>query len=234
VSDVRPAAETPSTTKKRTDKLLRSVLEMNSWVLFGLIALAFVLQAMYWNTNVLTEGVYYQTFGGHLPTEQMDRLLRLRRGSAWLSYAFIPLTMIVRIGFTALCLLIGAVLVEYELPFTKAFKIALAADVVFVADSYVKTGWLAATHVATVTQAASFTPLSLFSLVGPEHVAMWMAYPLQLANAFELLYWIVLALVLRAALQRPFGSMLKFVAGSYGFGFLVYVMAVMFLAVNVG
>ena len=218
----------------RTDRLLRAALDVDWWVLFGLIVLALALQAVFWNTQVLTEGVYFQTFGAHMPTAQMDRLLRIRRGAAWLSYAFIPVSVMVRVGFTALCVLIGAVLVEYDLTFARAFKVALVADVAFVAAAYVKTGWLAATHVETVTQAASFAPLSLLSLVGSQGLSAWMLYPLQLANVFELLYWIILALLLRAALQRSFGSMLRFVAASYGLGLLLYVIAVMFIAVNLG
>ena len=224
----------PSTADARAQRLLRSILDVDSWIVFGVVVVALTVQAEYWNTHVLTDQVYYQTFAGQLPTEQIDRLLRLRRGYAWLSYVFIPLSVIVQVGFTSLCLLVGAVLAEYGLPFAKAFKIALVAEVVLVAEAYAKTAWMAATHVQTVADAAVFTPLSLLSLMGSEHVAMWMAYPLQVANAFELLYWIVLAICLGAALQRPFGTMMKFVAGSYGLGLVIYLVTVMFIAVNVG
>ena len=65
--------------------------------------------------------------------------------------------------------------------------------------------------------------------LGGENIEPWVRMPLAAVNIFEILYWIVMALLVGRLCGTRFGKSLKFVMSTYGVGYLFYIALLMFL-----
>lgn len=202
------------------------------YLLFGIVLGLYLVQALYVNHVLLSDGMFYRTFEAQLAASHIDAMLEVRQRYVWVSYLVMPLYLLLKIGFTAFCLFLGALLADYDLRFSDAFKVGLVAEGIFVVAAYAKAAWLSVSPVETIQALGAFYPLSLLSVLGPEAVAPWLHYPLQLANPFEVGYWLLLAAGLCGVLRQRFRRMLGLVVTSYGAGLAIYVAAVVFLSLN--
>lgn len=77
-----------------------------------------------------------------------------------------------------------------------------------------------------------FTPLSLINLFSVGEIDRWYIYPLQTINLFEIVYWFVLAYLLKMEIQKTFWKSFEFVLSTYVVGLIVWVVFVVFLTLN--
>jgi len=178
------------------------------------------------------DGIYYQSFGEKLATDRITKIIEQSHNWQWLGYLFIPLMVLIRVGFTATCLYTGLFLVNLKARFRDLFKVALLADFVFVLAGLVKLVILIFFKEVNTLDDLQFQPLSLMELFDKKEVDALFIYPLSLINIFEALYWLALAWLLSKVVEKPFGSTFKTVASSYGTGLLLWVLFIMFLTVN--
>ena len=151
----------------------------------------------------------------------------------WLSYAFLPILVFVKILFVVICFSIGCLFLNIENGFKKFFSIATNAEFLFVVPAVIKLLWFSFIKTSyTLQDLQYFSPLSLVNFFNPIGLNPWLIYPLQLLNAFELLYWVVLAYQLKEVLGESFSNSLGFVAKTYGTGLFIWVILVMFLIVS--
>lgn len=184
------------------------------------------------NFLFISDGIYYQSFGEKLATDRIAKIIEQSQKWQWIGYVFIPIVVFIRVGFTATCLYSGLFVVELKVRFRDLFKVALLADFVFVAAGVAKLVILIFFKEVSMLEDLQFQPLSLMQLFDKGSVDALLVYPLSLLNAFEALYWLILAWLLTGMLEKPMGSALKTVAFSYGTGLLLWVLFVMFLTVN--
>jgi hypothetical protein len=76
-------------------------------------------------------------------------------------------------------------------------------------------------------------PLSLESLFGYKNFEPWYIYPMQVANLFEVAYWIVLTFLLAKTIQTTKSKAFTLVVSSYGIGLFILVAGMMFLTLNI-
>lgn len=62
-----------------------------------------------------------------------------------------------------------------------------------------------------------------------EKIEPWVRMPLAAINVFEVLYWVVMALLVGGLCGTRFGKSFKFVMSTYGVGYLFYIAFLMFL-----
>ena len=77
-----------------------------------------------------------------------------------------------------------------------------------------------------------FYPFSTLNIIGYEGLEPWFIYPLQVLNLFELVYWLLLGYGLSKSLKTSMDAAMGIVVSSYGVGLLIWVVAVMFLTLN--
>ncbi|MCX6219804.1 MAG: hypothetical protein NTZ69_02300 [Bacteroidia bacterium] len=202
------------------------------WKLFLLITGFTFLLAFSINTLFLTEGLYYQTFGEKLAVDRITKMIEISQKWQWIGYVFITIILLIRVGFTAICLYIGCLLANIQVKFKELFKVALLADFVFLLAGITKLVILVFFKNVSKLVDLQFQPLSLMELFNRNSVDTLFIYPFSLISVFELLYWLVLAWLLARVLEKPLGYSLKRVASSYGTGLLLWVLFMMFLTVN--
>jgi len=183
--------------------------------------------------------IYFQTYGEQLPVASIELMLKLSRKYQWLSYALLPVIILIRIFYTSIFLFIGIFFTELKVEFSKLFKIALLADFVYVLAGLTKLIILIFFKEVETLQDLQFQPLSAMELFNAKSIDPLFVYPLSLLNVFELGYFLVLAWLLVGVINEAndertlrFGQSLKLVTASYGSGLLLWVLVVMFITLN--
>ncbi len=102
------------------------------------------------------------------------------------------------------------------------FKIVCAAEMVFLIPAMMKVIWFLLYPPTDLRQWAEFYPLSIYSVFSGAHIPTVIAYPLQLLNAFELIYIITFAYLLQKLVKNNFDDVMKIVLISYLPGLFVW------------
>ncbi|MHB9141754.1 MAG: hypothetical protein ACYC25_07775 [Paludibacter sp.] len=209
-----------------------SLLKFSNWkyflTIFGFSALiTFVIHYLF-----IFDGIYYQSFGERIASDRIANMIQQSHKWQWLGYAFIPVVVLLRISFTAICLYSGAFISNLKVQFKDLFKVALLAEFVYVLAGIAKLIILIFFKEVNTLNDLQFQPLSLQELLGNRVTDALFIYPFSLINVFEFLYWLALAWLLSGIIEKPLGRSLKMVATSYGTGLALWVLFVMFITVN--
>ena len=156
----------------------------------------------------------------------------------WVSYAVTPVLIGIKILLVAFCLNFVKIISEKleDVQFRDILTVVLIAEFVFVIAGFYKffNFYLIDTDY-TLETLQTYYPLSLINYKEAISTEKWLAYPLQLVNVFELMYWGILAWGIweladkKISYQRSLG----YVALTYGIGLLFWVGVVCFLILSV-
>ena len=163
---------------------------------------------------------------------QVDKIFDANKKWEWIGYLIMPFFLFAKIIVIASIINLGLFFFEKKIKFKNLLTIAIKAEFVFVFLTLCKIIWFAFQYGYTLEDVQSFYPLSALSLVGYKELQPWFVYPFQTLNLFELAYWIILAWLLGKEIQSTTDKALKIVASSYGSALLIWVVAVMFLTLN--
>ena len=208
------------------------IMEIAGWRIFIVNICITVLLAYSINSLFLSEGLFFQSFTEKFAVDRIEKLFEMSQKWRWVGYVFIPIVILIRTGFTSICLYIGCFLANSQVRFQELFKVAMLADFVFLLAGIAKLVILIFFKNVSKLDDLQFQPMSLMELFHRNSVDTLFVYPFSLISVFELVYWLVLAWLLSGLLEKPFGNSLKRVASSYGTGLLLWVLFVMFLTVN--
>ena len=156
----------------------------------------------------------------------------------WVSYAVTPVLIGIKILLVAFCLNFVKIISEKleDVQFRDILTVVLIAEFVFVIAGFYKffNFYLIDTDY-TLETLQTYYPLSLINYKEAISTEKWLAYPLQLVNVFELMYWGILAWGIweladkKISYQRSLG----YVALTYGIGLLFWVGVLCFLILSV-
>ena len=156
----------------------------------------------------------------------------------WVSYAMIIVLIVTKVLLVAFCLNFVKIISEKleNVKFRDILTVVLIAEFVFIIAGFYKflNFYLIDTDY-TLETLQTYYPLSLINYKEAISTEKWLAYPLQLLNVFELMYWGILAWGIweladkKISYQRSLG----YVALTYGIGLLFWVGVVCFLILSV-
>lgn len=210
-------------------------IPVNGWVLFAFVSALYVGLTFLSREFVLTEQLYYNTYGERLAADRIREMIQMQEQYAWLGYIVAPFFVVLRDSYVALCLSVGAILMEHEeMTFRRLFKVALICEGIFLLQSALTTFWNAViVSPETLQEAGTALPVSLAALVNPDQLPQWTLYPLQSANLFEILYVAALSATLTWTFGKEAGRMSVLTIASYGIGLLLWIAAATFFLVQV-
>ena len=156
--------------------------------------------------------------------QMLERYQRMR----WISFLLVPLLLLLSLSLVTLCLFIGSFF--YAEMNGKKFKdwwgVAMVAQSVMLAYSVI----LCAVNIGFgANKAMELTTYTSLLFLGGEKIEPWVRMPLAAINVFEVLYWVVMALLVGGLCGTRFGKSFKFVMSTYGVGYLFYIAFLMFL-----
>lgn len=215
--------------------LTPAAYRFNNWYLF--LAYLFIsLVILYgYSHYIIKDEMYYNSIGDRLSTERIRELLDAQKKLEWVGYVFAPLKLLVKISFTAFCLYIGVILLDYDVTFANVFKVSLLAEIVFIASAAITfIIHLLFTKGHSFEELARFDFFSLRALLSGVRMPPYLNYPLQVINLYEIAYWFMLAAGLRAFVKKPGGAagMLPFVLSTYGIGLLSWTVLIVFMTIS--
>ncbi len=188
----------------------------------------------YFSSDLLqTKELYTATLSESLTHEQIQKILNVQSKWEWVGYLIAPILLLLKLSIIAAILDIGMFFYNKEIKYAKLFNIVVKAEYIFLLVIIIKTAWLYFfVKEFTFQEVQNFYPFSMLHLVGTAGIDSWYFYPLQALNLFELAYWVVLAYLLGKALPVKVEKAFEIVLSSYGVGFFIWVIAIMFLVLN--
>lgn len=210
----------------------------NNYLLFTIIVLLTLLFTYEFDNLIQTDEIVAQSLSEKYTQEVITSFLNLRHQWLWLVYIFIPVALYLSTSLIALIVLLVITLYYInhnvnKVKYKDIWNIVLTAQWSTLLVLFVKILWFGFYHTQfTTDELQSFSPLSLINLFDSKKLDVWMRYPIQLVNLFELAYWILLIVGIKKLLNRSWLKSLEMVFLSYGLAMIVWVVVIMFISLN--
>ena len=212
---------------------------MKNFIIFIGLVLCYLLLTYLDKNLITTDTKIFDFLSKDYPNQVVQNYMESQKKWWWVSYVATPLLIGVKVLLVTFCLnfvkLFDLQGLE-KVKFSNFLMIVLLAEFIFVIAGFYKFVnfyWIQTDY--TLEDLQTYYPISLINL--REHISTekWLAYPLQLLNVFEIMYWGVLAWGIweladkKISYQRSLG----YVALTYGIGLLFWVGVVCFLILSV-
>ncbi|TAG90756.1 MAG: hypothetical protein EAZ20_03645 [Bacteroidetes bacterium] len=194
----------------------------------------YIVIMLLYQDYIFSDTLYHNSLSEQMSYTRIDEMLQLQKKWAFFGYIILPLALIIRMTFTSLCMLTGAIIYEYKVSFARIFKIVLVSEVVYLLPLFLKFFYfmfLAKNY--TLTDLQNFDVFSLLALFDINNLDKWLIYPLSCINIIELLYILVLSYHLRNLLNKNFNDSFNFVINSYGIGLVLWVTFITFVILHI-
>ena len=211
---------------------------MRNLTLFFFICLFLIILLFLDKTYISTDSKIFDFLAKDYPSSVVQNYMESQKKWWWVSYAVTPILIGIKVLLVAFCLNFVKIISEKleQVKFRDILTIVLMAEFVFVIAGFYKffNFYLVDTDY-TLETLQTYYPLSLINFKEAISTEKWLAYPLQLCNLFELIYWGILAWGIweltnkKISYQRSLG----YVALTYGIGLLFWVGVVCFLILSV-
>lgn len=213
--------------------MLYSNKPVNGYLIFISLCFLSMILTLVGNYTLLTDELYFDFFGEKLAYDRIVDIIDASKEWRWVNYIIQPVFYLLKFFLVSSCLATGALLSGMTISFKDLFRITMMAELVFFIPPIIKIFWFGIFHVDyTLQDLQFFSPLSVLSYINRESVEVWLLYPLQLLNLFELAHWLLLAYGLYELTRERYSKMLGLVAASYGTGLLLWVVFIVFLTIN--
>ena len=190
------------------------------------------------NAYITTSSKIFDFLAKDYPSSVVQSYMESQKKWWWVSYVITPIMIGIKVLLVAFCLNFVKIISEKleQVKFRDILTVVLMAEFVFVIAGFYKffNFYLVDTDY-TLETLQTYYPLSLINFKEAISTEKWLAYPLQLCNLFELIYWGILAWGIwqladkKISYQRSLG----YVALTYGIGLLFWVGVVCFLILSV-
>ena len=211
---------------------------MRNLTLFFFICLFLIILLFLDKTYISTDSKIFDFLAKDYPSEFVRNYMESQKKWWWVSYAITPVLIGIKVLLVAFCLNFVKIISEKleQVKFRDILTIVLMAEFVFLIAGFYKffNFYLVDTDY-TLETLQTYYPLSLINFKEAISTEKWLAYPLQLCNLFEVIYWGILAWGIwqladkKISYQRSLG----YVALTYGIGLLFWVGVVCFLILSV-
>ena len=210
------------------------VKKIFSLIIFSSLILLIFLDKTY----ISTDSKIFDFLAKDYPSSVVQSYMESQKKWWWVSYVITPIMIGIKVLLVAFCLNFVKIISEKleQVKFRDILTIVLMAEFVFVIAGFYKffNFYLIETDY-TLETLQTYYPLSLINFKEAISTEKWLAYPLQLCNLFEMMYWGFLAWGVNelSGNKVKFGRSLGLVALTYGVGLLFWVGVVCFLILSV-
>ena len=211
---------------------------MRNLTLFFFICLFLIILLFLDKTYISTDSKIFDFLAKDYPSSVVQNYMESQKKWWWVSYAVTPVLIGIKVLLVAFCLNFVKIISEKleQVKFRDILTVVLMAEFVFVIAGFYKffNFYLIETDY-TLETLQTYYPLSLINFKEAISTEKWLAYPLQLCNLFELIYWGILAWGIWQLADKKisYQKSLGYVALTYGIGLLFWVGVVCFLILSV-
>jgi hypothetical protein len=207
-------------------------LRTKNLYLFILIVLGTIGITFAFSRLMFTRDAYYRSYENQLDITTIDVIFNFQTKIAWIVYLIIPFIMLIKMFMVSICIQIGLFTQNLKLSFGKIFTVVLASEFVFFLPQLIKICWfLLFAKNFTITEVQHFYPLSALNLFNTNDLPIYLIYPFQTFNLFEILYWILLAGGIKQALNTDLDKSIKVVFTGYIPALFLWILCITFVTV---
>ena len=207
---------------------------MHKYYLFLLLVLVSGITTYLTEKYVNTEDYHYYVLQKNFSDQQIENLINVKKRTQWLFIVKTPLMIAVKSALVALLLLAGVDLFNYKLNFAVLWEISLLAQFAFLVIPLTKLLWFSFRSGYDFDDIINFPTFSIADLIEKNNLNGWETHLLNIFNIAEALFLFILVLSLSTTLKVTRWQSLKIVACSYGVGYALWTVLVIFLMVNFG
>ena len=206
--------------------------------LLVIITMLYLLLSFLDKAYITTDSKIFDFLAKDYPSSVVQNYMESQKKWWWVSYAVTPVLIGIKVLLVAFCLNFVKIVSEKleQVKFRDILTVVLLAEFVFIIAGFYKffNFYLIDTDY-TLETLQTYYPISLINLKESISTEKWLAYPLQLVNLFELLYWCILAWGIWELADKKISYIKSFgyVALTYGIGLLFWVGVVCFLILSV-
>lgn len=208
------------------------------FILFIIIVLGYFINIYIDRTFISTNSKIIDFLAKDYPNEVIQNYIENQNKWWWLTYVITFLIIVIKVFLVAFCL---NFIKLFDLPgleritYGNFLHLALIAELIFILTGFYKFVnfyWFDTTY--SLADVQTYYPLSLINFKESISTEKWLAYPLQLCNVFELLYWGILAYGIWEYTDRKISYLkaLGVIAITYGVGLLFWAGTITFLILN--
>ena len=199
-----------------------------------ILSLSLVLTTIFLHSILNIKELTYNTLAERLTSKQINRFLDFQEKWHWIGYVFVPLIILIKTSLIASILHIGIFFFgKSTITHEQLWNIVINAEFIFLLVPFSKIVWFYFFYTNyKLEDIQNFYPLSALNIIGYDDLKPWFIYPFQILNLFELSYWLILAYYIGKNTQTNTDRGLKIVAYSYGSALLLWVVTIMFFALN--
>lgn len=202
---------------------------LDGWVLVTCYSGLYVVISLLVNHYVLTSEIVDRAWIEAGLVTELEAFAERRDKWRLYGYLLMPLFVLAKIGFTAVCIAIGCALAYWEIDFVHLFRVSAQAEIVWAVVAVIHVVYvLFVLDVETMLDYSGFYPLSALNLVTIGDGDLWAVYLLKTLNVFEIGYVAMLVEGVRHLVRTSIADVAFLVLLSYGSGTLLLVAAVTF------
>lgn len=211
---------------------MQLVRDVSNVFLFLIMIIILLAITYIYNEFLISDSTYYNTFAEQLSSARIEEMIEQNKKLSWLSYCLIPIIYLFKFSIVTLTLYIGFFFSDREVKLSQLFKSVLLSEFIFLLVPIIKVIWFVSQNNSyDLKDLQSYYPLSALLLFDLSTLETWQIYPLQLFNAFELIYWLLLAYWLKYFFEISLTQGMKLVLNSYVLGLFLWVFFVIFLLI---
>jgi len=211
----------------KNDALL--LYRTNSFAYFFSICVLLSLINYFINHYYLTEELFFNTYSEQLSFDRISALFKNVKSHSFAYYIMTPLFFLVQISYNTLFIGAFSYLILNRIEMKKIFNVCLKAEIVFLVMLLAKVLFLQFfVNIHTVYD-LNFIPLSLLNLFSSAHIPLWLNYPLQTINIWEVLFVLLASFYFSVAYDIPFKKGLTVIGIGYASGLFIWLLVVLFI-----
>ena len=186
-----------------------------------------------WNKYIITNDVYYNSFGEQLAVQKITAMIEQKDEYAWAGYVFLPIIYLIKFTLMSSVLFTGFYFFEIKAKFSQIFKVVMLSELPFLFLALLKFYWFFVIQTKyELAELQHFSPASLLHFFDVKQLDNWQIYPLALVSIFELSYWILLVYWIVELNLTSVQKGINIVLSSYLPALLIWVAFITFLTLN--
>lgn len=178
------------------------------------------------------ETIFYNTYADKLTADRIEKMYNNGKSWQWLSYLLIPLVLFLKVLYNSFWLTSASIFNDSKVKFLDNYNICLKAEYVFIIMGIFKFLWLVLFKEVNTLTDLSFMPGSLSNLFKTNEVPVWLNYPLQVVNIWEVLFCIIGTSMCSIQFNISTAKAAKLFCIPYLMGLFIWLMVVVFLSLQ--
>nr|WP_314495457.1 hypothetical protein [uncultured Chryseobacterium sp.] len=211
---------------------------MKNFTILIIVVLCYFLLTYFDKTYISTNSKIFDFLSKDYPDSLVQNYMEIQKEWWWVGYIVTPIFIGIKVLLVAFCLNFLKIVSETleKVKFSDILFFVLVAESVFITAGFYKfVNFYFIETDYSLELIQTYYPLSLINFKESISTEKWLAYPLQLFNFFELIYWCFLAWGVWELADQKISYLKSFVYVSltYGIGLLLWSGVICFLILSV-